>query len=166
MYATGAAIAAGAVLVSMFMPWGELSRTEFHMTLDLGGGAPWPTGLKPSTTTISGDGWHSTLRVGKLQIPNWVPVLAAGVIATLLWLDALAALATPIWLTLALSLYGVVHPLLWLVVMTVASEARVGIGPVFVVISFAATTYFVIQQARAKRTSSGRPALTEGLPTQ
>jgi len=101
----GLLVCSAIVLLAAFLPWGSIKNTNpwgafRHI-------APLDTGDINITWRISG--WKGALTVLRMELPNWLVVVAAFVIAALAVLQAARVCEPRPWISTALAVYGLLH---------------------------------------------------------
>jgi FtsH-binding integral membrane protein len=136
-------VAAAAVVVAAFMPWGTIRATP---AISIGG--PFSNPFEGMAVTMTLTGWDGTLTLAGMAVPNWVVVALALATAGVVWLRATETWHPPRGLPLGLALLGCAHVAGILAVLAFSGKGTIGIGAVIAAIAFVAMSV-VCRQFRA-----------------
>jgi len=105
--AIGVTLLALLVLAFAFLPWGRVPVRPFGADLGLD--------QLPGFPSITLDGWHGSITPHAysfaVELPNWLVVLAALVVAALCWLRCQGVWRVPAPFMILLVAYGLAHSL-------------------------------------------------------
>ena len=135
------------VFAAAFMPWGTINALP-TMTVT---GMPFPAGEMPfggMRMEMTMTGWNGSMSPGGFKLPNWLVVLAAGAIATLVWVRAKSITAIPGALPIALAIYGLLHAALAGFVLVGSSGGSLGVGTLLTAAAFLGMVVLLVRGPR------------------
>jgi hypothetical protein len=147
----GVTIAAVVIFAASFMPWGQVRGTA---TVNLpflpkGADAPDLFGGMEFVATVTG--WNGNMNVGRLELPNWLVVVAAIGVAILCWLKATSVWSAPLALLFGLAGYGLLHSADIMVWLLTSEKRSAGVGSFLTVVSFVGMLVALVRHARVAK---------------
>ena len=115
-------------------------------------------GIEPSSgqpPLVEINAWNGRITLG-LVVPNYVVVLAAGVIACVLWLRAFSIWNSAGVLSIWLSLYGLLQSGFWFLGSILASSGTPGIGSLLTLVSFGAVLVGLVREVTSELALGGQ----------
>jgi hypothetical protein len=149
-------IAAVVIFAASFMPWGTIwvrvGRGPTTLNLPLKGtDHPLPDEVASVEFWDRVTGWNGNMLLGRLELPNWLVVVAAIAVATLCWLKVTSVWAAPPALLFGLASYGLFHAGYILVWLLTSDKRSAGVGSYLTVIGFAGILVALVRHARAAK---------------
>lgn len=148
----GVFLAADAVLVSAFLPWGTIEAKPAIS------GLPFPVPSSPfgdMTMRLTLTGWSGNMTLSGVTVPNWFTVILAFAAAGLAVLGATEVWSPPRWLPSVLASLGWIQVAGTLFVLMGGRAGSVGIGVLAALASF---TWLLVGCLRLARQEVMRPS--------
>jgi len=154
--AIGVTIAAVVIFAASFMPWGTIRVRVGGGTATLNlpfehKGIDLPDLFARVEVGVTVTGWNGNMLLGRLELPNWLVVVAAIGVATLCWLTVTSVWAAPPALLFGLAGYGLFHAGDILVWLLTSDKRSAGVGSFLTVIGFAGILVALVRHARAAK---------------
>jgi hypothetical protein len=149
--AIGVTIAAVVIFAASFMPWGTIRGTPALNFPFVPRGTELPDFFGGMEFVVNVTGWNGNMLLGRLELPNWLVVVAAISVATLCWLKVASVWAAPAALLFGLAGYGLFHAGDILVWLLTSDKRSAGVGSFLTVIAFAGILIALVRHARSAK---------------
>src|SRR5215472_10363747 len=93
--AIGVTLAAVVIFAASFMPWGTIRGTATLNLPFLPKGTEVPDLFGGMEVVVTVTGWNGNMLLGRLELPNWLVVVAGIGVASLCWLKVTSVWAAP-----------------------------------------------------------------------
>ncbi len=132
--------------VASFLSWGTIAPTSFS---GFPGGFPGDlTGGFFGGISISVNAWSGNLTLAGLQLPNWLPIVAAAGATGAAYARSTGA-QLPAILPLALLIYALAHVLLFGLIVAGSGRGSLGIGTIAMWLALAALLRAITSATKA-----------------